>query len=338
MGRGHSRSLRYLSAPQFDEALPITDAIDAMEAVFRDAGQGRAVAPERTVLSEELEDGRRSLLLTMPAAWRRQGYGAKVTSFIADNPAHGRPAVQGIAVLLDPATGCPQLLVPAGVLTVRRTAAMVGLATRYLARADATVLGIIGTGALAADMIRAVAAVRPVERVLAYNRSRQRAERLAESLPWEVRVMDTPEDAAREADVLVTATSSTQPVVDGAAVRPGTHVNAVGNFSPAGREIDGATVGRASIWVDTLEGSLAEAGEILLAAAEGHLSGAAEAIRGDLSALVAGPTPARTDRQELTLFKSVGTALADLGALRAALETACAYELGTVLESDLGSR
>lgn len=328
--------LRYLSADELDRALPMADAIDAMEAVFRDAGAGRATAPERTVLTEDLGGGRRSLLLTMPASWSGRGYGAKVTSFVGDNPAHGLPAVQGVAVLLDPATGRPLLLVPAGALTVRRTAAMVGLATRALARADAVVLGIIGTGALAADMIRAVAAVRSVERVVAYNRTPEKAARLGERVSREVTVAETPEEVAREADVLITATSSTSPVVDGAVIRPGTHVNAVGNFSPEGREIDGATMARASVWVDTVEGTLAEAGEILLAAAEGHLAGARESIRGDLAALASGPPTARTDREEITLFKSVGTALADIGALQAAHQAARSYDLGTVLDGAEG--
>lgn len=332
MGVAGPGPLRYLSAAALDEALPVAAAIEAMEAVFRDAGRGAAVAPERTVLSEDLGDGRRSLLLTMPAAWNGHAYGAKVTSFVADNPAHGRPAVQGVAVLLDPVTGAPQLLVPAGPLTVRRTAAMVGLATRCLARADAAVLGIIGTGALAADMVRAVATVRPLERVLAYNRTPGKAAALADLVDIEVEVVDTPEAAARIADVLITGTSSTSPVVDGAAVRPGTHVNAVGNFSPEGRELDGATMARASIWVDTVPGALAEAGEILMAAAEGHLGEPSAAICGDLGALVSGPAVARANRQELTVFKSVGTALADLGALRAAHRAASADDLGVVLE------
>lgn len=331
MGPRPTTTLRHLSSAELDDALPMADAIDAMEAVFRDSGRGNAVAPERTVLHEDLGEGRRSLLLTMPASWSGHGYGAKVTSFVVDNPARGRPAVQGVAVLLDPATGAPQLIVPAGALTVRRTAAMVGLATRHLARDDATVLGIIGTGALAADMIRAVACVRPIERVYAYNRTRDKAEALAERLSWEVVVVDRPEEAARDADVLVTATSSTRPVVGDGAIRPGTHVNAVGNFSPDGAEIPGATMARARIWVDSVDGALAEAGELLLAAAEGLLPGARQAIRGDLGDLVSGPASARRDREEVTLFKSVGTALADIGALRAAHDAALAHDLGTLL-------
>lgn len=324
--------LRYLSGDELDEALPMRAAIDAMEAVFADAGQ-EAVAPERSVLSEDLGDGRSSLLLTMPASWSGRGFGAKLTSFIADNPERGRPAVQGLAVLLDPATGVPVLATPAGPLTVRRTGAMVGLASRGLARADACRVGIIGTGALAGDLLRAVGTVRSVEEVIAYNRTRERAERLGDDLPWEVRVVDTPEQVAGEADILITATSSTRPVVDGEAIRPGTHVCAVGNFSPRGRELDGPTVGRCSIWVDTYDGALAEAGEVLLAATEGHVASGREGIEGDLRELGSAPGAGRRGPEEITLFKSVGTALADIGALWAAHQAASAYELGTLLES-----
>lgn len=323
--------LRYLSAADLERALPVADAIDALEAVFRDAGAGKAQAAARTVMEQPLGGGRRSLLLAMPASWSGHGFAAKVSSFIADNPSHGRPAVQGLAALLDPATGDPLLVVDAGALTVRRTAAMVGLATRYLARADARVVGLIGTGALARDMVHAVAAVRVIQEVRAFNRTAARAHEVAAQLPWPTRVESSPEAVAAAADVLVVATSSTEPVVDGSVIRPGTHINAVGNFSPQGREIDGPTVARASPWVDSWEGALAEAGDLLLAASEGLIPAGRDGIRGDLAALVTAAPGGRRSREEITLFKSVGTALADIGALWAAQRTASAYGMGTVL-------
>ena len=321
---------RYLSGRALAEALPMPRAIEAMRAVFAAAAAGQATAPARGLLRQPIEQGREALLLTMPAGWRGHGLAAKVSSFIADNPAHGHPAVQGMAVLLDAATGEPLLVVDAAALTARRTAAMVGLATAELARPDARVLGMIGTGALAAEMVRAVAAVRPLERVVAYNRTEARARALAAHSPVPVEVAAAPEQAAAAADVLVVATSATRPVLDGRAVRGGTHVNAVGNFSPDGRELDGTLVGRCRVWVDSYEAALAEAGDLLLAAREGRIAPGREGIEGDLAALATRGVGDRGPR-EVTLFKSVGTALADLGALVFAQQRAAERELGVAL-------
>lgn len=318
--------LRYLDAGSFDRALPVERAIEAMETIFRADARGEVEAASRQVLHDDLGSGRRSLMLTMPAAWRGRAFATKVVGFVADNPAHGRPAVQGVAVLLDSRTGTPRLIADAASLTVRRTAAMVGLAADRLADPGARCLGLIGTGALAEDMIRAVAAVRPIDRVRLYNRTRSRAEALAERSPLATDVADAPESVAGEADVLVIATSSTEPVVRDGAIRAGTHVAAVGCFDPAGRELEGTTVGRADLWVDGYEGALEEAGDLLLASREGRIGPLPEALRGDLGALAAGER--RKRRRELTIFKSVGTAVADLGALVAAEERARRADLG----------
>lgn len=319
--------LRYLSAGDLDAALPMAETIEAMRDVFWAASAGDTVAPERSVLRQPIEGGREALLLAMPASWVGRGFGAKVSSFIADNPAHGRAAVQGVAVLLDAETGAPTLLADAAALTARRTAAMVGLATQELAAPDACRLGIIGTGALAADMVSAVAVARPLTSVVAYNRTAAKAVALAQSLSFPCDVVASAEQAAEESDILVIATSSTSPVVADAAIAAGTHINAVGNFSPSGSELETATVGRSSVWVDTYEGALAEAGEVLIAAQHGVIASGREGLAGDLGSLVSsGARP--HDSGRLTLFKSVGTALADIAALWLAQRTAQAGDLG----------
>lgn len=322
--------LRYLDAAAFDRALPVARAIDAMAAVFREAAAGRVEASERQVLADSPGPGRTSLLLSMPAAWKGRAFATKVVGFVADNPAHGRPAVQGVAVLLDARTGAPRLLTDAGPLTCRRTAGMVGVATDRLASPRARVMGLVGTGALADDMIAAVHHVRPLERVLAFNRTPARAHELAARSPVPVTVVSDADAAASGCDVLVVATSARDVVVSDAAIGAGTHVNAVGCFDPEGRELAGATVGRAAIWVDGYEGALAEAGDLLLAAAEGHLAPLPDSLRGDLAQLVVDPAP-RSGAAEITIFKSVGTAVADIGALLAASEAADELGLGTTL-------
>ncbi len=324
--------MRYLSAADLDRALPVDAAIDAMEAVFAASARGHTEVPERTVLRGSRSDGTESLLLTMPAGWRGRGAGAKVSSFIADNPARGLAAVQGIAVLFDTDSGSPVMLTDAAALTVRRTAAMVGLATRSLARADSTRLAIVGTGALAADVIAAVCCVRPIETVLAFNRTPSKAQALVESLPITGTVTATPEEAARDADILVLATSSTSPVVADTAIVAGTHINAVGNFSPKGSEMMLETVARCARFVDSYDSALAEAGDLILAAERGLIAAGRDGVQGDLAEMLAGTASLRSSAEEITLFKSVGTALADLGALWAANHVAVDAGIGMRLD------
>ena len=323
--------LRYLSATELDQTLSMSVAIEAMERVFRDVAQ--TITPER-VFMRQPRPGREidASLGAMPAGWTGHGFGAKIVSLVADNPAAGRATIQGIAVLLDPQTGEPILLTDAATLTTRRTAAMAGLATRSLAREDARRLAVVGTGALAADMIGAVQAVRPIVSTVVYNRTRGKAEDLAAHLAGEVSVADSADCAVAEADIVVLCTTSTAPVVSDTAIRAGTHINAVGNFSPQGSELELATVARAEIWVDTVDGMLAEAGEIIQAADLGLIPPGESGIQGDLAALAASAKLQRTTAEAITLYKSVGTALADVGAMVAAAEIAASRGIGTLLD------
>jgi len=325
---------RWLGSAGVRRALPMAAAIDALGGVFAAVGRDDAAAPERTVakIPADAKGGPDCTFLVMPATWSgRSAAAAKVISFLPDNPARGRPTVQGVAVLLDTDSGAPRLLADAATLTTLRTGALAGLATRHLARPDARVVGIVGTGALARDLVAGVAAVRPIERVVAHNRTRRRAERLVAELPWEGEVVDSAARVAETADVLVTATTSLEPVVPAASVRPGTHINAMGNFSPEGSELEVETVAAAGRWVDDRANARAEAGELILAAREGRIPAGDEGITGDLPGLVADTVPGRRDADQVTLFKSVGTALADVAALVAAADAAEASDIGVVL-------
>ncbi len=306
-------------------------AIDAMERVFRDTAH--TITPERVFMRQPRPGMQVDAWLgAMPGGWSGHGFGAKIVSLVADNPAAGRAAIQGIAVLLDPRTGAPALITDAATLTTRRTAAMAGLATRSLAREDACRLAIVGAGALATDMVEAMLAVRPITHIAVYNRTREKAEQLADGLPGEVAVAASADSAVADADVVVLCTSSPDPVVSDAAVQAGTHVNAIGNFSPQGSELELVTVARAERWVDTVEGALAEAGEIIQAAARGLIPEGPSGLRGDLATLACAAQTQRTDPHAVTLYKSVGTALADIGAMVVAAEIAASQGLGTVLE------
>ena len=309
--------------------------IEAMEKVFADAAN--AITPERIFMRQPRPGTDVDAWLgAMPGGWIGHGFGAKVVSLVADNPAAGRAGIQGVAVLLDPQTGAPTLLTDAATLTTRRTAAMAGLATRSLARQDAHRLAVIGTGALAADMISAVCATRSIATVALNNRTPAKAERLAAelqgSITAELSVERCAETAAAGADILVLCTTAAKPVVEDGAIRPGTHINAVGNFSPEGNELELATVARAELWVDTFEGALSEAGEIIKAIQAGLIGTGTTDLRGDLAAIATAAGSLRDSDDAITLYKSVGTALADIGAMVAATEVAERDNLGTILD------
>lgn len=322
--------MRYLAAADLDRALPMATCIDAMARVFGD--MANAVMPERLFMRQPRPGADVDAWLgVMPAGWTGHGFGAKVVSLVADNPATGRPGIQGVAVLLDPDTGTPVLLTDAATLTTRRTAAMAGLATRALARPDATSLAVIGTGALAADMIAAVRATRRIDTIALFNRTAAKAEQLAADVGGNVVVADSAEAAITGADIVVLCTTSPEPVVSDAAIRPGTHINAVGNFSPEGSELPLTTIARAHLWVDTKDGALAEAGEVLQAIDARLIEPGTAGIRGDLADIAGATDSLRDHPDDITVYKSVGTALADVGAMVAAAEVAEREGLGTIL-------
>jgi ornithine cyclodeaminase len=252
----------------------------------------------------------------MPA-WDGAGLGVKIVTVFPRNRVRGLASVAALYVLMDGATGHPRALIDGEALTLRRTGAASALASTYLSRRDARALLVVGTGALAPTMAAAHCAVRPIERVDVWGRSGDRAQALAERL----RVQGLParpvahlDAALADADIVTCATTSTEPIVRGAQVRPGTHVDLVGAFTPAMRESDDALVQRASVFVDTYAGALMEAGDLVQPMAEGAF--AREQVRAELADLCAGRHPGRASDDEVTLFKSVGTALEDLCAAR----------------------
>jgi ornithine cyclodeaminase len=256
-------------------------------------------------------------LLLMPA-WTASGeqfLGCKLVTVFPDNAKAGRPSLYGTYLLLSGETGEPLAVLDGRVLTAWRTAAASALAAEYLARADAAHLVMIGAGAVAPHLVRAHASVRPIDRVTLWNRTRARAERLAAELrrdDRDITIADDLEAAVRRADIVSCATLSATPLVRGAWLREGTHVDLVGGFTPAMREADDAAIRRARIYVDTRVGALKEAGDIVDPIRRGVISEAD--VQGDLFDLCRGTAPGRTTAAEITLFKSVGTAIEDLAA------------------------
>lgn len=253
--------------------------------------------------------------------------GIKVVSVFEGNPARGLPAIRGAVLLLDPDSGAPLALLAAGALTALRTAAASALATDLLAAPDASVLTVFGAGPQARAQIEAIRAVRPIREVRIVSRTGESARRLAgETEGVEARAVEDRQAALRGAAVVVAATNSSTPVFDGRDAEPGCHVNGIGSYRPDMQEVDPVLLARARIVVDTREGALSEAGDLIVPIARGLLS--PDEIDAELGDLVTGAAPRGRRDRELTYFKSVGNAAQDLAAAGRALEVAEERGLG----------
>ena len=315
-----------ISADDIDRALTFPGLVETLRHAFA-AG---AVQPVRHHHTIERPDGAASTLLLMPA-WTdfkaagtsAGGYiGVKVVTVSPDNNAVGKPAVMGLYLLLDGATGEPCAMIDGQRLTQWRTACASALAASYLAREDASRLLIIGAGALAPFLARAHAAVRPINEIRIWNRTKANAEKVAASLDIAGVSISVASDLDEElawADIVSSATISTEPLIKGALLRPGVHVDLVGAFTPDMRESDDEAVRRARIFVDTRAGAGKEAGDIVQPL-KAEVIGPDDIVA-DLHELTRGEKSGRGGDDEITLFKSVGAALEDLAAGVAVYET-----------------
>ncbi len=303
--------MRLISAAEIAAALKFPALIDAIADAFR----AEITAPLRHHHAMARAGGEATLLL-MPA-WTAEAatgfIGTKVVSVFPGNAARGEASVTGTYLLMKGDTGEPLAAIDGRVFTLWRTAASSALAARFLAREDATHLLMIGAGALAPYLIRAHASVRPIRKIAVWNRARKRAETLAAELSLEgfdTRAADDLETEIRAADIVSCATLSPAPLVHGNWLQAGTHLDLVGGFKPTMREADDKTLRRARIYVDTRAGTLKEAGDIVDPLRRGVIR--ERDIRGDLFDLCRGHVKGRESASEITLFKSVGTAIEDL--------------------------
>jgi ornithine cyclodeaminase len=311
--------MRVLDAVAVATALPWPILIDRLARAFA-AG---AEVPMRHHHAVPVPGGPEGTLLLMPAWVRGGALGVKVVSVFPGNATRGLASVQGLYLLGDATTGLPRAILDGVALTLRRTAAASALAARHLARADAARLVVVGTGALAPELARAHAVARPITDIAVWGRdtdkARATATRLASAgLP--ARAVADLGGAVAAADVVTCATLATAPLISGAWLKPGTHVDLVGGFTPHMREADDEAVRCARLFVDTRAGALAEAGDILDPLRRGVIT--VDDIQADLHDLATGRHTGRRTADEITLFKSVGTALEDLAAAELAVERA----------------
>lgn len=305
--------MRFIAAQEIGAALDFP----ALIAALKDAFRADFNVPLRHHHAIEREGGTATLLL-MPA-WSAAGpasfLGTKIVTVFPDNVSRGVPSVTGVYLLLSGETGALLAAFDGRALTLWRTAAASALAATYLAREDASYLLLVGAGALAPYLIRAHAGVRPIRKVSIWNRTPARAEALALALRAEkldVSVVRKLEDAASKADIVSCATLSNEPLIRGAWLKAGAHLDLVGGFKPTMRETDDGAIERARVYVDTRAGAMKEAGDIADPIRRGILR--EEDIRGDLFELCRGSAKGRAADNEITLFKSVGSAIEDLAA------------------------
>lgn len=339
-------NLRVLTADHLRAALDMPSCIRAMRGAFAQLSSGGAEIPVRTRV--ELPAPAAGVLLAMPGALADPAaVGAKLVTVVPGNVRRGLPAVSALVVLLDPETGRPRALLDGEWLTALRTGAGSGLATDLLARPDASVLAVVGAGVQARTQIQAVRAVRPIREIRVVSRGGGSARRLVQELldevdrerdaggapraegggrPLAVRALDDVREAVAGAHVLVTATDAEEPVLPADAVHAGVHLNAVGAYRPDMRELPGALVTRARVVVDQREAALAEAGDLVIPVEAGLLDPASLV---ELGEVVLGREPGRRSADEVTVFKSVGSAAQDLAAASLALSRAEAHGLGT---------
>ena len=299
-----------LDKPRLAALLPWKPLVAALAEMFREGCE--APPRHRHALPRD------GTLLLMPA-WDSRFSGAKIVHVL---PA-ARPSVQALYLLSDAATGAPLAMLDGGELTDRRTAAASALAASFLARPDSARLLLLGSGKVARALAECHAAHFPLRDIAIWSRELAHAEALARHLVAEglpARATDTPDP--RDFDIVSAATLATMPLIAGAALDPGTHLDLVGAFRRDMREADAAAIARATLVVDTRAGALAEAGDVIQAIAEGAISEAH--IVADLAALCRGAHPGRTRADEITAFKSVGWAGEDLAAARLAYAAATA--------------
>jgi len=315
--------LLVLSHDDVRRLLPMDECIELMEAALSDLARGRAWQPLRFVIRPPEEQ---TLIGLMPAhrSEPQRAYGLKAICIFPENPARGLDAHQGGVLLCDGETGQLRALLDASAVTAVRTAAVSAVATRALAREDAKELAILGAGVQARSHLEALPYVRQFDKVRIWSRTPEHAQAVAVESPL-AEVAESAEAAVHGADVVVTATSSREPVLERSWLAPGAHVNAVGSSIPTARELDDETMREAALFCDARESLVNEAGDYLLAGL------GPDDIRAELGEVLTGSAEGRRDAKELTVFKSLGLGVEDLAAAEHVYERARAEGVGSAV-------
>ena len=322
-----------LSKNDLKRVLTMSETIIAVEEAFRELASGTAVMPTRVSLSMSDKAG---WMGAMPAYLSCAGaLTTKIVTSYDHNPSrHGLPTVMALVLLNDPETGKPEAVLEGTFITAMRTGAASGVATKYLARRDAYVVGIFGAGAQARTQLEAIKEVRNVKSAIicdiASERSKRFAEEMSSRLGIDVRAEGSPQGVVEKSDIIVTASTSKTPVFNGDQVKAGTHINAIGSFTPDRRELDDSAIRRSKIVVDLLQAALEEAGDVIIPLTSGVIR--RDHIYAELGEIVSGSKLGRETEREITVFKSVGLGIQDAAAANLAYRKALESRVGTTIE------
>lgn len=322
--------LLVLNHREVEELLPMNECIEVMEEAFIALARGEFEQPLRTIVRPPDVKG----ALAMMPSYRggaQPMFGLKAICVFPGNAAIGKDAHQGSVILFDGATGEMRLVANASAITAIRTAAVSALATRVLANPDASELALIGAGVQARYHLPAIACVRNLKRVRVVAKNFENAQRFAEEFApdfsFPIEPVPSAQEAVTNADIVVTATNTREPVIKREWISAGAHLNAIGTFSPKAREIDSATMAAAVLFTDRRESLFNEAGDYLLAAADGVIS--EDSLAAELGEVLIDKHPGRTSRDEITLFKSLGLAMEDLASVAFIYQVAQERAVGT---------
>jgi ornithine cyclodeaminase/alanine dehydrogenase-like protein (mu-crystallin family) len=307
--------LLIVNQDEVEQLLPMSDCIAVMTDALMALAKGQVHLPLRMVVRPPEAKG---VMALMPAyvSGENAAFGVKIIGVFNGNPAIGKDSHQGAVLLLSGETGEPLALMNASAITAIRTAAVSGVATRVLARADAGDLAIIGSGVQARSHLAAMACVRSIRRVRVVSCDPMHAQEFVRnvrsSYPFQIEAVSTIEAAVRDADLIVTATSSSEPVLKREWISHGAHLNVVGASQSFAREVDSATMAASSLFGDRRESTVNESGDYLFALHEGAIG--PDHIRAEIGEVLIGAKPGRINPDEITLFKSLGLAIEDLAA------------------------
>jgi ornithine cyclodeaminase/alanine dehydrogenase-like protein (mu-crystallin family) len=325
-----------LNADEVRRALPMRQAVIAMKDAFASLSNGTAVVPLRTRLQIQNHD---ALSLFMPAYMKSdsdEALAVKVVSLYPGNPARGLAYIQAAVLVLESNTGRAIALLEGSALTAIRTGAGSGAAIDMLARKASKVVAIFGAGVQGRTQLEAACSVRNIETVFIFNPTLDKARKFAEemarlnSIPIDIRVAKTAREAVENADIICTATTSSKPVFEDHDIKPGTHISAVGAYTPQMQEVPVETVVRARVVVDSYVTVMEEAGDIVRAIQAGafHESD----IHAEIGEIILGSKVGRASEDEITFFKSVGNAVQDAAAAQLTLQNARQMKLGREVE------
>ena len=324
--------MRALSEKQVQSLIDIDELIAALERAHIQYSTGKADMPVRLVVPLPQIQGR---ITSMPGYLNEDNaLGMKVVTYFQNNPQQNLPAILATILLFSAESGKLIAAMDGGYITAIRTACASALATKALANPETPTLGILGAGVQARAHIQALARVRKLRTIKIYSPSVNSAARIKQSMEEEIaipiNIAKSGEEVVRSADLLVTVTTAKEPIVKSEWLKSGTHINAVGSHRPDLREIDGATLARAKVVVDSKEAIMAECGDILLALKENSITEAN--IHGEIGEILAGTKPGRTSADEITLYKSVGIAIQDVATAQLVYRKALEQNVGTNIE------